>query len=97
MRKAIRREGGYRDKGAVAQTLGILGLATLFIPIVGLFLGIGFAIGALIVGYNARNLEPENRKAKTGILLGWLTLGLVALATAIVILVLSSFSISFGG
>jgi hypothetical protein len=97
IKKEMRRAAEPRDKGRTAQLLGIIGLATLFIPVIGLFTGIGFALAALIIGNNARREDPYNKAAKTGIILGWITLGIVALATIIVIAVLSSFSISFGG
>ena len=45
---------------------------------------------ALVLGYQAKKEDPENRKAKTAITLGWIAVGLYVLAAAIVIAVLAT-------
>lgn len=77
------------DKGQLAMILGIAGLVALLIPF-GALLSLPCAIAALIIGYSARRRDPSNRKAQTGIVLGWVTIGLFVLALLIVIAVLAS-------
>ena len=71
---------------------GILSLALLFVPVIGGLAALISAILALVLGYSARRKNPEDRKAKTAILLGWLSIGLFVLALIIVIGILASWS-----
>jgi len=82
---------GQADKGQLALVLGIIGLAALLIPYAGL-VSLPCAIAALIIGYNARRQDPSNRKARTAITLGWITIGIFIVALIIVIAVLTSLS-----
>lgn len=77
------------DKGTTSMILGISGLASLFIPYAGIA-AIPLAILAIIFGNQAKKLDPKNKKAKTGVILGWITLGLIVIAVAIVIAILAS-------
>jgi len=80
---------GKSDKGQVAMILGIIGLGLLLIPYLAI-LALPCAIAALIIGYSARRKHPSNRKARTGIVLGWVTIGIFVLALFIVIAVLTT-------
>lgn len=80
---------GKSDKGQLAMILGIIGLGSLLIPYV-MILALPCAIAALIIGYSARRKDPSNRKARTGIVLGWITIGIFILALIIVIAVLTT-------
>ncbi|MDZ4793483.1 MAG: DUF4190 domain-containing protein [Bacteroidota bacterium] len=79
-----------KDKGKTAMIFGIIALASLFIPVVGGLASLVFAILALVFGYQAKKANPEDRKANTGIILGWVTIGLFVIAVAIVIAVLTT-------
>ncbi len=87
------RAAGMKNKGKTAMILGIIGLACLFIP-VGLFIipCVAATVFALVLGYEARKENPNDAKAKAGIILGWITAGLVLLGIVIVIAVLSTIS-----
>ena len=56
--------------------LGIIGLASLFVPYVQI-ISIPCAVLALVFGYQARKANPEDSKAKTAIILGWVTVGVI--------------------
>jgi len=88
---AYRLQKNDTDKAQLALVLGIIGLAALFIPYVGL-ISLPFAIAALIIGYSARRQQPYNRKARTAIVLGWVTIGLFVLALMIAIAILTTFT-----
>ena len=77
------------DKGQLSFILGIVGLVILFIPYLGL-VALPCAILAVVFGYEARRADPSNRKARTGIILGWITIGLFVLALLLAIAILSS-------
>ena len=50
---------------------------------------------AIIFGNQARKADPKDSKAKAGVILGWVTLGLIVLAIAVLIVVLASWT--YGG
>ena len=70
--------------------LGIIGLASLFIPYAGAVISLVCTVLALVLGYQAKKEDPGNKKAKTAITLGWITVGLYVLATAIAIAILTA-------
>ncbi len=76
------------DPGAAAKTFGILSLICLFIPYLSL-LAIPFAIIAIVKGSRAKRKDPLNRKARTGITLGIVTLSLLVAALVVAIIILS--------
>ena len=92
IKKGIERQktGEKKDKGQTAMILGIIGLASLFIPYAGAVISLVCTVLALVLGYQAKKEHPGNKKAKTAIILGWIAVGLYVLAVAIVIAVLSS-------
>ena len=85
-----RKAGEKKDKGQTAMILGIIGLASLFIPYAGGIISLVCTVLALVLGYQAKKENPNDRKAKTAITLGWITVGLYVLAAAIVIAVLAT-------
>ena len=95
IKKGIERqkEGEKKDKGQTAMILGIIGLASLFIPYAGPVISLVCTILALVFGYQAKKEDPNNKKAKTAIILGWITVGLYVLAAAIVIALLAAWGI----
>ena len=80
------------SKGQTAFIMGIVGLAALFIPFITIA-ALPLAILAIVFGNQARKEDPNDRKGKTGALLGWITLGLFVIA---LIVVLAVFSLYFG-
>lgn len=72
------------NNGTTSMVLGIAGLAALFIPYVQIA-AIPCMILALIFGYTSKKKFPKDKNAKTGILLGWIGLGLVAVGIAVVL------------
>lgn len=88
----LKKEEVKKDKGKTAMILGIIGLASPLIPIIG---GISFIVCtvlALVLGYQAKKENPENRKAKTAIILGWIGVGLFVVAAILLI----AFIVSLG-
>lgn len=77
------------EKGKLAMILGIVGIACLLIPYA-LLASIPLAILAIIFGNQAKKQNPDDGKAKAGVILGWVTLGLATLAIILVVAFLSS-------
>ena len=79
--KMKKNEAGS-SKGKTSLTFGILGLilfvAGLFIPYV-ILAALAASIIAIVMGSDAIRQNPDDRKASTGKLLGWITLGLICL------------------
>ncbi|MBL7725010.1 MAG: DUF4190 domain-containing protein [Chitinophagaceae bacterium] len=94
----ITREEPKKNKGKTALIFGIIGLAGLItpIPIVGGLMALVGIILALVLGYQAKKENPDDKNAKTAIVLGWIGIGLVVLAVAILIAVLSTWSWGWG-
>ena len=70
-----------------AYILGLIGLIGLVVPGLGL-LSIPLAIAALIMGYDAKKMDPNNKKARSAIIFGWITIGLLVVVTSIVLIVI---------
>lgn len=77
------------NKGKTAMILGIVGIACLLIPYA-LIASIPLAILAIIFGNQAKKQNPNDGQAKAGVILGWVTLGLVALAIIVVAAILAT-------
>jgi hypothetical protein len=80
-------------KGNTALIFGIVGvgllLIGLFVPFV--ILGaIAGAIVAIVLGSSAKKQDPSDGKAQAAVLLGWITLGAIALLLIIATIVLAS-------
>jgi hypothetical protein len=83
------------QKGKTAMILGIIGLGLIFIPYVSLA-AIPCAVLAIVFGNQARKENPEDGKAKAGVILGWVTIGIFIIVLAIVIAILSTFTWGWG-
>lgn len=94
----ITKEEPKKDKGKTALIFGIIGLAGLLIPIpfVGGLMALIGIILALVLGYDAKKKNPDDKNAKTAIVLGWIGVGLFVLAVAIVVAVLATWSWGWG-
>lgn len=86
--KKSRREGSS-DLAQTAMILSIIGLAAILVPYVNL-LSIPLAILGLVFGYKALRADPSNKKAKTAVILGWITLGLWILIGFLVLIFISA-------
>lgn len=84
LKRQLKNGEASGNNGTTSLVLGIAGIAALFIPYVQIA-AIPCLILALIFGYNTKRKFPKNKDAKTGILLGWIGLGLVAAAFAVVL------------
>ena len=80
---------GKSSKGKTAMILGIIGLAVLLIPY-GIIASIALAIIAIVMGSQARKENKNDGKAQAGIILGIVTLALIALAIILVAIWLAS-------
>ena len=85
------------NKGEMALIFGAGSLAVLLLS----FLLYPFFFGALIaailailVGSSALKKDPTDKKAKTGKLLGWITLGLIVLIIALLVATINSLQIN---
>ena len=91
--KLIHTPKDKQNKGQTALIFGIAGLALL---IVGLFLpyvilvSLVSAILAVVFGSVAKKQDPSDNNALIGKLLGWITLGLIALLAILVIVLIAS-------
>lgn len=92
----VLKENKQPDKGQTSMILGIIALASPIIPIIGPISLVVCSILALVFGYQARKVDPENRKAKTGIILGWIGIGLIVAALVILVAIIAFFSGGWG-
>jgi len=83
------KEEGRSSKGQTAMILGIIGIACILIPY-GILASIPLAILAIVMGSQAKKQNKNDGKAQAGIILGIVTLGLVALALILVIAILAT-------
>jgi hypothetical protein len=88
-KKKARSQSG---KGQAAMILGIAGLALLFVPFLNIA-AIPCMILAIVFGYQAKKANPDDRQAKTGIILGWIGVGIVVLATLLLIAIFAGFTV----
>jgi hypothetical protein len=85
-----RKKEGKDNTSTIALICGIAGIAFLLgIAFVGLFPAAAATVLALILGYKAKRKNPEDKKAKWAIILGWISVGLFVAFTIIAIAVLS--------
>ena len=90
LKKALTsKEEGKSSKGQTAMILGIIGIACIIIPY-GILASIPLGILAIVLGSQAKRENKNDGKAQTGIILGIVTLGLVALAIILVAIWLAS-------
>ena len=84
------------DTDKQGQTAYILGLVGLGLFVIGLFVpyvilgSLVAAIMAIVTGSTAKKKDGENRKAKAGKLLGWITLSLIVVTFILAVIVVAS-------
>jgi hypothetical protein len=91
--------GEYKDKGKTAFTFGLIALISfLLTPLVffGFLAAIPFAIAAIVTGKKALQGNPDDRKAKTGMTLGWITIGLLIILAAAIGIFLTTWTFGWG-
>ncbi len=91
IKKEATKEKGKPSKGQTAFILSLIGLCILFIPYLSIA-ALPLAIIGLVMGSQAKKTNPDDKKAKTAIILSIITLGLFALALILVILILAAWS-----
>jgi hypothetical protein len=87
------------SKGETALIFGIGSLALFFLAAVvpgALFASLIAAIIAIAMGSSAKKKDPSDKKAKTAKLLGWITLGLIAILMIVIVVALSNWSWGWG-
>lgn len=85
----------YKDKGKTALTFGIIGLVSLLLFPVGFFgllPAFVFGLAAIMLGKKAKKEKPDDKKAKTAVILGWITLGIITAAAIFIIAFVLSIS-----
>lgn len=87
-----KNEGEKGTPGQNAFIVSLIALCSIVIPYIGL-VALPLGIIGLVMGINANKKNPEDKKAKTAILLSIITLGLLVIAAIIVALVIASFTI----
>jgi hypothetical protein len=83
-------------KGSTALTFGIVGVVMLILGLVVPYILLGAlvaAILAVVLGSNAKKQNPSDRKAETAVILGWITIGGIALVLILAAILLATFSI----
>ena len=94
-REVTKKADNETDKGKTAMILGIIGVALLIVPY--LFIAsIPLAILAIVFGNQARKVNKKDNKALIGIILGWVTIGIILIALALLIVFLSSWTWGWG-
>ena len=86
MRHSVKDDA--HNNGNTSFILGLIGLICIFIPFL-IIASIPLAILAIAIGIKAKKEDPHDKKARTGIKLGKVTLGLIALIIVIVGIVLT--------
>lgn len=77
-------DDALRKKANWSLILGIAGIVFVFLPL-GPILSVAAIITALILGYQVRRQDPTNKKAKAGIILAWVGVGVLIAAVAIAV------------
>jgi hypothetical protein len=87
LKHTARKKAKESNKGTTALVFGIAGVATLilglFLPYV-LLVSLVAAILAVVLGSSVKREDPGNKKANAAVLLGWITLGGIALLLILV-------------
>ena len=97
-KKAIskRRTGNLEDTGTKGQTAFVFGFIAVGLLVAGLFIpyvilgSLVSAILAIAIGTVASKKDPSDGKARAGKLMGWITLGLIALLIILAVALISS-------
>lgn len=92
-RKMKHAQDDADKQGQTAYTLGLVGLGLLVIGLFVPFVMLGslvVAIMAIVTGSTAIKKNGENRKAKAGKLLGWITLSIIGLFLILVAILIAA-------
>lgn len=87
-----------KESNSDGQSAFIVGLVALGLLVIGLFVpyvivgSLVAAILAIVMGSMTKKKNPDDPKAKAGQLLGWITLGLIALLLIIAAIIISSWT-----
>lgn len=96
LKKGLRHagDGEKSSKGKTALIFSIIGLACLFIPIsvVGFLGAVVFTVLGMIKGSSAKKEDPNDGNAKAAVIIGWVTIGLFAIALVIATVFLATWS-----
>ena len=87
------KSNDYKDKGKTAMIFGIIGLASLLlapISFFGVLPSIAFGLAALLLGKKVKKENSADKKAKTAIILGWITLGVLTAVAIFIVIFLAS-------
>ena len=84
---------GEKDKGKTAMMLGFFAAGALLLSPILFFswmAAIPLAIIAIIMGNKVLKDDKNDKNAKTGVILGWVTLGLMVIGTIVIIAILAA-------
>lgn len=89
----IKKSNAEKNPGKTALIFGIVGAALLliglFVPYV--ILGsLAAAIVAVVIGSGAKKQNPDDKRARAATLLGWITLGAIALLVILAAIVIAA-------
>ena len=88
-RKNTFNDSSSKD-GSTSEVLGVCALVTLFIfP----FVTIPLAILALVYAKKAKNINPDDKKAHTGTVLAWVSLGILVLLAILIFILIASIGV----
>ena len=90
-KKELKKGDESSSKGKIAMILSIIGLALIFVPY-GILASVPLAILAILLGSKAVKENPQDKQAKAGRIMGFLTLGLFVVALFISLIFLAAFS-----
>ena len=93
--KPRRKEEKNPRTGNTAMILGIIAAALFLVPYANI-VSLPLAILALVLGYKARRADPEDRDARTAIILGWVVIGAFVILLAIAIAIVAAWGGFFG-
>jgi hypothetical protein len=96
IKRAAKHREGKSSAGSTALIIGIIGLILfvtgLFVPV--LWIGsLVASISAIVLGSTAIKQNSKDMQAHAGKLIGWITLGLLALLLLIAVIIVSTWSL----
>jgi hypothetical protein len=94
-RKIRQHANDDTQPGKTALIIAIVGLGLLLLGLLVPYLIFGSlvaAIIAIVLGSSAKKVNPSDTKAHSAVLIGWITLGLIALLLLLVALIIASWA-----
>ena len=95
LKKQAKGQGEIRDHGKLSLIFGIVGLVVLFVPVLNIA-SIPLAILAIVQSGKAKKIDPEDRRATAGLVLGIVTLSLLFIFLCIAAFIISNATFSWG-